>query len=196
MRGHLLHTLVPQRGRGENVQQEPFSYNYFWLQSANSLLGTYHSTVSTKPLDAYTASCLRAFRNRTVVSTEPFGLEEKLGVRPEEALVHGRLQVQAEVGLAGHRLRQKFRQRFAAPPARMPAVRAEGYVCIFSHPAVGVAVVELNVCDRLSSSIVDPIGYATIRTIILSSIFWFRASSAWKCWWGCANEHLPSHVLG
>lgn len=46
---------------------------------------------------------------RTVIGTEPLRLAQKFCVCSKETLVHGRLQLQAEVGLTGYRLRQNLR---------------------------------------------------------------------------------------
>lgn len=57
---------------------------------------------------------------RTVIGAKPLRLAQKLRVRSQEPLVNGRLQLQAEVGLAGYRLRQNLREGFAASSAGMP----------------------------------------------------------------------------
>lgn len=58
---------------------------------------------------AYSRLAVPYARFPTVVSAEPLCLAQKLCVGPKEPLVHGRLQLQVEVGLTGHRLPQDMR---------------------------------------------------------------------------------------
>lgn len=79
----------------------------------------------TSRIESVSSGILRC-GGRTVIGAEPLRLAQELRVRPEEPLVHGRLQLQAEVGLAGHRLRQYLREGLAASSAGMPAVSGRG----------------------------------------------------------------------